>query len=716
MHNQKLPLNNLRLYRLHNFVGRTKELTELKTWFNYHPVVAITGPSGAGKSTLATALAVSEASRFEQGIVWISATGYTTLNFYDIIRDVDRVLGTGITRQPVSSWPILALQQLYGFSRLLIMDELADADETTVQNIMAMISQIGPGGPGRFILIGRHLPPTLQESLNEANLVLSGLSQTEVKQWVINHQTDYPLTLQDTGLLHRITGGHPLALKLIAGLWKSKDLPQLVDLVSAQAPEDWESRLKTTVTSVLAFLHREYPQGLQLLINCSLASGGFSIEAIKQLYWVGEEKGETPQTIIQNLLKRGLVMHNPNSNRYFIHPLVRRFLDISPYLDKLPQTKSFYAINHTRYYLKIAHKCTTGTSFEWETLDNEWGNIRTAINFLVSLLQNALNISIESFVDIHLDNLPTVPPTLKEVLILIQDYIRTLNHYIFWRRPPNSAIWLTSALIATRQLKDQSSEALISNCLADLAYFHHNYPTAQMWIEHSLSLYQTIQDYTRIIHIHRDLGTILAAQDKFDEALETYETALDIAIRHGTNLDQAALNGTIAGIYYRQQNYRQALVWYHQALEFDIEENKEIWQAVYYNNISLALEATGNYRRAVEYYTKAIELCKAVDYKKGLSTSYSNLGAVCYQLDELEEALQWYEKDMAIMDGLGNWFDVAAILHNMGYVALELDKLKIAATYFMRSRDIYRQFGQNDLAHEEEILMNTIIDRHTLFG
>ena len=66
---EKLPPHNLGLFRLEKFVGRAEELERLRNLFKRSPVIAITGPSGAGKSTLATALAVTEASRFREGIL-----------------------------------------------------------------------------------------------------------------------------------------------------------------------------------------------------------------------------------------------------------------------------------------------------------------------------------------------------------------------------------------------------------------------------------------------------------------------------------------------------------------------------------------------------------------------------------------------------------------------------------------------------------------------
>ncbi len=684
----------------------------LKNWLNEYPVVAVTGPSGVGKSALATALAVDNAARFDEGVLWISATGEADFDFYDIVRDIEDVLATGITNQPVQLWPVLVLQQLYGFNRLLIIDELSDAAPDTIDKIFDMITQIGPGGHGRFILVGRNIPQRLLELVGEAWLLLEGLGVADVAKWVQRYQYEYALDPLSVEMLHQITGGHPLALQIVAGLWRSADRSQLIDLASVQYPDDWEARLTAIVTAALVFLNRTYPDMGQLLTQCGQSSGGLSAEAIAELYWNNIESNFTLDEAVKELQRRGLLMYQPEDDRYFIHPMIRRYSGVVGYVDFGSISRRQHILAHARYYLKVARQFNRLPPEQWPTVDVDWGNIRKVLNYLVEMAQQHLEFPLEqAFNFIDAEQFPQLPAHLDNALIFIRDYALALSNYLVWRHPPEGRRWLSAALIACRVLRDRAASARVSVTLAALAYFHQNYQMARALYRRGLPYFREVGDHVQVVQVAKNLGTVLRVMDQLDEALQTYAEALSLAVAHHLTREQAIIQTLVGSVYYQQQDYKAAIDWHHKALMTAKDNRQPDWQAAQYNNIGLALEADGNYQQAIEYYQKAVQAHRRVQNKKGLSTTYGNLGAAFYQTGQPEQALEWYTRDMKAREELGNWLDLAAILHNMGHVALELDDLEAGTACFTRSRDLYRQFGQAELAEEEQILIDTIKNR-----
>jgi len=716
---RKLPPNNLGLFRLKKFVGRKVELELLKTFFDQQPVIAITGPSGAGKSTLATALAIAEASRFREGILHVTATGVAKLDFYDIIRAIEDVLATGITNQPVASWPILLLQQLYGFRRLLILDELTDAAPDTVDKIIKLIHQIGPGGKGRFILIGRTLPQPLLDLVGDVHLVLNGLDVPAVADWLDLHQGIYPLTPKDALQLHKISGGHPLALKLVSGLWNTPDLAMLIDLVSIQRPGDWSARLKYSVTAALAFLDRTRPEASQLLTEYSQTSGGGTADAVQSLYWKNDPDPDrlSLEETLQTLLRHGLLMVTPQDERYFIHPLIRRFLGKTWYANLEERQQRQYAMAHARYYLIAAQRFTRLSPDRWPTVSRDWGNIRKGFSYLVGRLEDELGMSLklspeqtDSLIDAPA--LSLLPADLDDTLILLRDYALALRSYIVQRHPPEGHRIMLGGIIASRHLMDRRAEALISVTLGALAYYHLDYSTVQGLYRLSLPFFKEVKDQLHIIQVTRNLGVVLRGMDRLDEALEMYRQALTLANEFNAYPDQAAIQTAIASIYYHKKEYQQAVDDYQQAILLAQANQNESWQAAHHNNIGLAFEAMGDYEEAIEHNQKAVTLHEKVQNKKGLSITCSNMGAAYYQFDKPQKALERYGRARAIRDSLGNWLDKAAILHNMGHIALELGDTPRAVSYFTQSRDLYLRFGQTELADEEQIMLDAAKHRY----
>ena len=707
--NESLPKNNLGLYRLTNFVGRNSQLKQLKTWLQHNPVVALTGPSGVGKSTLATALAIKMASAFDEGIVYISAMGDTPFNFYDIVRTLEDVLAPNIAQKPSSAWPLLVRMQLYGFKRLLILDELTEADETATDNIVQMISQIGPGGPGRFVLIGRSLPKALLDLAGDCHLVLDGLGLPAVQSWVDKHAPTYTLTQSDGPTLHHHSYGYPLALKLMAWLWHTQAIPKSNNIASTAQLNGGGNQIRNIVVWVEDTLNRTYPQANELLRQCSQASGGFDIEAIENLYWHNWDGSLSLSQALNILLACGFFMYQPQTQRYFIHPLIRRYVSETKYQDFSLSQQSQYNLDYATYYLDIAQRYQRLSATQWALVDADWGNVRQAFNFLVAFLERELSLSvIQALAQPNLPNSPALAPDIEAVLDLIKDYALALLNYIARRHPPEGVTWLAAGVIASRSLTDVQAEALIGERLGAIAYYNEDYETASTWYQHSLGYYENIGDQTRTIRLSKDLATVLSRTKQTDKAIEVLLEALRLTKTHNDLAEQAGLQARIASIYYRQDAYDQALKWYNQALALDTANHNGAWQAIHHNNLGLVYEAKGEFTRAIQHYEKSATLHQKYDNHAGLSTAYANLGASHYELGQLKEALLWYERDLDLTQQAGNWLDIASTLHNLGQVCLELNDDQTAKQYLSRSRDIYAEFGLTDLAGEEQSLLDSL--------
>ncbi len=112
-HAGRVP-NNLTLYRLHGFVGARPHLLALHEWLTGGddlPAIAISGEQGAGKSTLAVATAWNHYYDFADGIIQVSPAGASPFRLYDVVRTMDTVLGTALTRASDDRWGISILEQ-----------------------------------------------------------------------------------------------------------------------------------------------------------------------------------------------------------------------------------------------------------------------------------------------------------------------------------------------------------------------------------------------------------------------------------------------------------------------------------------------------------------------------------------------------------------------------------------------------------------------------
>lgn len=62
------------------FIGRDRELDEIRSLLNSHRLLTLTGPGGSGKTRLALQLALDSYSTFQHGADWCDLTTLTDPN------------------------------------------------------------------------------------------------------------------------------------------------------------------------------------------------------------------------------------------------------------------------------------------------------------------------------------------------------------------------------------------------------------------------------------------------------------------------------------------------------------------------------------------------------------------------------------------------------------------------------------------------------------
>jgi tetratricopeptide (TPR) repeat protein len=715
-----MPPNNIRRFRLDTFVGRQAELARLTAWLQTSPVVAITGPSGIGKSSLATALANQLMGQFDEGLIWVTAFGVHKFRTYDVIRAIEDVLATGITSRPPDQWEILALQQLYGRRRLIIFDEITQAEEATAHQIAETLGRIGPGGPGRAILVGRDLPQPLLELVGSYRLHMDGLTQAEASE-LLPQVHPSSLALEDLQVLMGLSLGHPLALRLLAPIWtpgtkeQLQPIPESLRASAGQPAEAWDDHFKTIVDVVLEDLEKSNPAAIQLLTRFTLSSGGGDLDAMEAIYWRG--LGPTPdlKRALVELTRRGLLQFDADEDRYLLHPALRRLL-INRNFAAIPlDQQRDLAHDHARYYLTIARQYERVPANQWSPIERDWANIRQAVEWLTQQLEDMAGASVEDLLS-AIDGLNYFDTRQSDQLSLLSDYALALRTYCVERQPPSGFRWLAGGLVASQVLGDSWSRTLIGGRLSTLAYLQGDYAVAETWLRRSLNALVPLNDRARLSRVWSDLGALYKAQGRFEESIAACQQVHSLNEGMGNWRGMGSALMRIGSVYYASEDIDSALTWHKRALKLFEEHNDLGGQAMAHNNVGLAYEAEGDFEQAIHHYQESARLHEALNNTQGLVTAYGNLGSASYELGDFEAAIEWYQKDLALSEQIGDWTGTAATLHNIGHVALEMEDLDAARDYFIRSRDLYAQFGLSEFAEEEETLIRIVQERRVTRG
>ena len=453
--------HNLGVYRLRGFSGRDEELSTLSQWLlerQGQPALAISGGQGNGKSTLATAAAWKAIHNFPDGVIWVGAAGRDRFRMYDIVRTLDTVLGTTLTRVSEERWGIGILEQLYRRRRLLILDELSGATAREIQILAEIIGHLHESdGQSHIVLIDRDIHPEFTELVDDRHLHLGGLPLSETVAFV---HARAPETVRDTALrniegLHHRTGGRPLSMRLVMGLlidfgvWSELD-ELLAELPSEDGIVDMTSMAGFAVENFAAF----WPEAGLILDRLVSAAGGATYQALTELFTEGMgTEGEKRQTF-EALVTRALVEVDLFDRRIVVQPVVRRYL-----VEGAVMLGEDWHRQHARYYLQFAQRYQEFPIQRWREIDPFWGNVHWGADWATDRVERIFGQSVEEMVyeRLEIEGLRDMPVNFLEVqedLKLMRDYALALAHYAFWRHPPGIWRWLCGGAVAAIALGD----------------------------------------------------------------------------------------------------------------------------------------------------------------------------------------------------------------------------------------------------------------------
>ncbi len=707
--------HNLGVYRLNSFTGRAGELLQLRSWLTDdggQAALAISGNQGNGKSTLATAAAWNAIHSFADGVIWVGAAGNDSFRLYDIVRTLDTVLGTTLTRVSQDRWGIGILEQLYRRRRLLILDELSGARNDEIRTLVDIIGHLHEsGGRSRILLIDRDIDPEILALVGERHLLLGGLSLAETVEFVRRRA---PVDVRDTALrhveeLHARTGGRPLSLRLVLGLLLEYGAWGELNSALGELPlhNNALSMPEATAFAVENFA-AFWPQAGPLLDRLVSAAGGASFTALRELFWSDLGEQEEFQETVQALIQRALVEENNFTQRLLVQPVVRRYLAQGAVM-----LGEEWNRNHAAYYLRYIRRYQQIPLQRWHEIDPEWGNIHLGADWLSNRIERIWNKSAQSLVrePLEVEGLPEIVLDSAEVqsdLVLMREYALALAHYAFWRHPPGIQRWLSAGAVAAFALGDIRDFGWLLTNIGRQLFFTGQVEAAIEWLERGLRIFDQKDLLMEMAYVHTDLGTTFRVLDEPRPALDHFWLAFEAVAQLGDQRSLATAYINLGSAYFSMNNYEKAVEQQRKALRIALRLNNAQLTASAHNNMGLALEGMERYTDAHRAYQNALAVFRQMSDEAGISTCYNNLGSVAYARQEFDEALQWYEKDLELSDRRGAWMDKAATLHNLGHVALEQKKSDQARSYFQRSRDLYAAFQLSDYVKEEDDMLDYV--------
>jgi tetratricopeptide (TPR) repeat protein len=280
---------------------------------------------------------------------------------------------------------------------------------------------------------------------------------------------------------------------------------------------------------------------------------------------------------------------------------------------------------------------------------------------------------------------------------------------------------------AVRGLKEALPDLpaeFVPHCRLALAFAQiliGDHPVAQENIRLSGEAYQTRGDVLNQARCWLTLASSLRRQDRFDEAFQTLNQALQVFQKENALTDQARAHYQIAlGHLLQADQLPQAVERFQQAIALFEATDLDLWRGMCVNNLGSVYLYTGELTLGDRYYRQAEEIFIRHEIPGLLADNLHDQGELNILRGMPQVSIEQFRRSADINEKLGSQLSAAVVITNLGKAYGRSGRYQDALHHLERAAErlngldsplrlgacesyaalIWSQLGKPDLAHE----------------
>ena len=207
------------------------------------------------------------------------------------------------------------------------------------------------------------------------------------------------------------------------------------------------------------------------------------------------------------------------------------------------------------------------------------------------------------------------------------------------------------------------------------------------------------KDNSGIAGINTIYGHIYKNKGRYEEALQSYEVALEIRVKEKKLQDEAKVLNGLAQCYNLLNNNDKAFEYYNRSIEIKRRIDDKQGVANSLSNLSISYRRVGDYSKAINYSKEAIEYFNDIDNPASRYRNLMQLGQYQIIVGYLEEGKENLRKSLDFMLTAHDYKSVGMIYRYLGLVEINNQNWKNAQKYFIKALN-YHQQSQHRAAFE----------------
>lgn len=675
--------NNLPI-QLTSFVGRDREMAEVKHLLATTRSLTLTGTGGCGKTRLALQMAADLLDEFPDGVwlVELAALSDATL----ITRTVASALH--VQEEPGRPLVVTLSESLRTKRLLLVLDNcehliaacahLAETLLLTSPTLKLLAtSRERLGIPGEMTYSVPSLPvPDLRRPASIEQLTQVDSVRLFVER-AVSSQPEFRVIDTNALAVARICHaleGIPLAIELAAARVKVLSAQQIAKRLddrfrlltegsrtvsprqqTLQATMDWSYELLSEPERIL-------------LRRLSVFAGGFSLEAVETICSGDSVEVRQALDLLTYLVDKSLVMvdYQGEGARYRLLETVRQYGR-----DRLLASRQAEEVRakHRDWYVELAEQAEpmlAGPDEAWlDRLDKEQDNLRAAIDFSLRSGQAEAALRLGA---------------------ALWPFWQVRGYWTEGRQ------WLEAALDGSRGAPPALRAKAIRGA-GELAQYQGDHERAQTLSEESLALFRALGDKHGMARALSTLGNVAYHQGDYTAAGELHEESLV----YGRELGDAPLVATslvnLASIADHHGDFDRASALCRESLTMFRHARDKRGAAFALNMLGILASDQGNYPEARARFEESLALRRELGDKRGIAASLDNLGLVAWEQRDYEAARALYEESLTLRRELGDKHGIAASLDHMGLAAWHQGDYRQATALLEESLTVRKALG-----------------------
>ena len=708
--------------QLTSFIGRDKEMADVRALLSTSRLLTLTGSGGTGKSRLSLQVAAAVLDEYADGVWLVELAAIVE----PALVPQAAAVALQIRELPGQSVKRTVVEALASKSLLLILDncehildaaaDFADAVLKGCPGVKVFVSSregLGLAGERTYRVPSLGIPPGPDAT---HKLTLETIGEYESVRLFAERAamvgTGFSITKDNAPAVARLCyrlDGIPLALELAAARVRSLPVAQ----IEARLHDRFRlltggSRTALPRQQTLrALMDWSYDllsaQEKTLLNRLSLFASGWDMEAAESVcVRIGSNSIEIEEweilDLISALVDKSLVVYEEQgvTSRYRLLETVRQYAR-----EKLAETGEgqAYRNRHCDWYLALAEEAKPQLSGDRQTywldrLEREHDNLRAALDYCVDDPEGAetglrLGAALQQFWWTH-GYLTEGRERLTALLARPEAQAHTaaranaLNGagvLAWFQGDRKTALRLHEESLATAtEMGDIQGIARSLGNLGVVSKEMGEHAAARSYYEQALASYRKLKDRQRIAQCLGNLGVVVKDLGDYPSARALYEECLSVMQDLGDKTGIAFSLTNLASIALSQDDIPRARFLNEQALALNRELGDPHGIAFTLGNLAIGAKAEGLLDRARSLHEESLALKREIGDRQGIAYSLHGLAEVMLDEEDYDGACDYLVKCLALCRELGSKLVTAFALEDMAIIAQRRNHPERAAT------------------------------------